>query len=223
MNIVNYLTCKQDEPLPPMAALFYEYLLAKNGLFVRAQNEVVAAQIPVSLFGTDQQVRGLAQLETKIGWRLPKPPAALLYQMLADAKKRKNESGTLIEHLYHLRWHIQDERYELHQPEQFSSATFTMSNQTETPANYVTVADFHSHGEMEAYFSEQDNRDETRLRFYGVLGRLDSAVPEVTVRVGVYGHWQTLPYTSFFEPPLERQQPQPPQTTGLDWELASWK
>jgi Prokaryotic homologs of the JAB domain len=45
------------------------------------------------------------------------------------------------------------------------------------------VVEIHSHHAMGAYFSPTDDRDETGRRVYGVLGRLNSAVPELAFRV----------------------------------------
>ena len=51
------------------------------------------------------------------------------------------------------------------------------------------VAEVHSHGRARAFFSATDDRDEQGLRIYGVAGRLDTPLPELRLRVGVYGHF----------------------------------
>ena len=50
------------------------------------------------------------------------------------------------------------------------------------------VAEFHSHGGSRAFFSATDDRDEQGFRIYGVVGRLDTPLPELRLRVGVC--WQ---------------------------------
>ena len=45
------------------------------------------------------------------------------------------------------------------------------------------IVEVHSHHAMSAYFSATDDRDETGRRVYGVLGRLDTAAPELAFRV----------------------------------------
>jgi PRTRC genetic system protein A len=52
--------------------------------------------------------------------------------------------------------------------------------------------DIHSHGSMKAFFSFTDDRDEQGLRLYMVVGRLDTLLPEVELRLGVYGYFATL-------------------------------
>ena len=45
------------------------------------------------------------------------------------------------------------------------------------------IIEVHSHHAMGAYFSATDDRDETGRRVYGVLGRLNTAAPELAFRV----------------------------------------
>ena len=60
-----------------------------------------------------------------------------------------------------------------------------------------TLCDLHSHGNMRAFFSQTDNADEQAARIYAVIGNLDS-VPEIRLRIGVYGYWMSLPVTAVF-------------------------
>ena len=62
-----------------------------------------------------------------------------------------------------------------------------------------SVIDLHSHNSMAAFFSETDDRDEQGLRFYAVIGRIDTDRPEILVRVGVYGHFMEVPADMVFE------------------------
>ena len=45
------------------------------------------------------------------------------------------------------------------------------------------IVEIHSHHAMAAYFSATDDRDETGRRVYGVLGRINTAAPELAFRV----------------------------------------
>ncbi|MDO8715567.1 MAG: hypothetical protein Q7J73_01985, partial [Dehalococcoidales bacterium] len=50
-----------------------------------------------------------------------------------------------------------------------------------------------------AFFSHQtDDKDETGLKLYAVVGRLNAA-PVVKLRVGVYGYFQTLAWRDVFD------------------------
>jgi hypothetical protein len=59
------------------------------------------------------------------------------------------------------------------------------------------LCDLHSHGNMPAFFSQTDDADEQAAKLYAVMGNLDT-VPEIRLRVGVYGYWMALPITAVF-------------------------
>ena len=63
------------------------------------------------------------------------------------------------------------------------------------------VAEFHSHGGSRAFFSATDDRDEQGFRIYGVVGRLDALRPELSLRVGVYGHFAPVDWSQVFDGP----------------------
>ena len=63
------------------------------------------------------------------------------------------------------------------------------------------VAEFHSHGGSRAFFSDTDDRDEQGFRIYGVVGRLDATQPELSLRVGVYGHFAPVDWPQVFDGP----------------------
>ena len=62
-----------------------------------------------------------------------------------------------------------------------------------------TVLDIHSHGMMSAFFSSTDNSDEQGLRLYMVMGRLDTLIPELEMRVGVYGYFAPVELDEIFD------------------------
>ena len=43
--------------------------------------------------------------------------------------------------------------------------------------------DIHSHNNMNAFFSETDNRDERAARVYAVVGKVTGFFPEIKVRI----------------------------------------
>jgi PRTRC genetic system protein A len=95
------------------------------------------------------------------------------------------------ERFYAIRW--KDEQYELVQPSQEATAASLAYSVVQG-----AVFEMHSHGRMGAYFSCTDNRDEQGFRIYGVVGKLDHPMPEVNLRVGVYGHWAPVSWPEVF-------------------------
>ena len=76
----------------------------------------------------------------------------------------------------------------------------TASSLTYRPPAGV-VAEFHPHARGRAFFSATDDRDEQGLRIYGVVGRLDTPLPELSLRVGVYGHFAPMCWQQVFVGP----------------------
>jgi hypothetical protein len=52
---------------------------------------------------------------------------------------------------------------------------------------------------MGAFFSATDNRDEQGLGLYALAGRLDRLIPEVNMRVGLYGYFAPLKFSEVFD------------------------
>ena len=50
---------------------------------------------------------------------------------------------------------------------------------------------------MNAFFSQTDDADEQAAKVYAVIGKLDT-MPEIRLRVGIYGYWRSLPVTAVF-------------------------
>ncbi|GAI82670.1 unnamed protein product, partial [marine sediment metagenome] len=50
------------EGLSGEGGLYYDYIIASNGVFIDAENRLMAARIPVA----DCEIRGLAPIDTKV-------------------------------------------------------------------------------------------------------------------------------------------------------------
>lgn len=62
------------------------------------------------------------------------------------------------------------------------------------PSLEHVIFDVHSHNKMEAYFSGQDDEDESKgFRVYIVIGRVGSKRPQIAARIGCFGHFQNVP------------------------------
>ena len=194
-NLVTYHVHKRD-PLPANDALAYQYVLAGNGVFVRAETCFFTALLPV----TACTVRGLPPLRPQFQLLVPRIPARLLDAVLADARRARRPDNGLNEVLY--QFHHHRRAVQVKKPAQqttpTSVTTSVAASVTTAVADAATLmCDLHSHGNMRAFFSQTDNADEQGARLYAVIGRLDSE-QEMRLRVGVYGYWQPLPLTAVF-------------------------
>ncbi|MCA9942592.1 MAG: Mov34/MPN/PAD-1 family protein [Anaerolineales bacterium] len=192
-NLVTYHV-HQSPVLPKNDAIFYQYVIAQNGVFVRADNAFVDACIKVaSLKGLSTTIRGLQPLTGWVRLKLPKLSMTLLTTALADAQASVR-ANQLEETLSYVVW--RNGRYYLIRPnDQQASPTSVVSMTVELEE--IVVMDIHSHGAAPPYFSPTDNRDETRLRFYAVLGNVNTS-PRWMFRLGIYGYWLELSQDALF-------------------------
>ncbi len=180
MKMVGYLTNHPDG-LEGERGMYYDYVLASNGLFIEAEGKLVAARVPVAF----SEVRGLAPLEPKVVLRYGRIPQRFfdlaMSAFLVDTSRERYVAVT---------W---QDGYHLYVPEQE-----TEEATVEYQIGDSVALDLHSHGNMVAWFSQKDNRDETGMKLYGVVGTLDKS-PVVQLRVGVYGYFQSLSWADVFD------------------------
>ena len=170
------------EGLTGDAGLYYDFIFARTGVFIRARNPLLKAALCIS----PAEIRGLAPLDEEIELTHGKIHHAL-YD-LAISTLMVNRS---LEQYLAVTW---EGRYHL-----------TTPTQTREPASVryervgSTILDIHSHGTMRAFFSAADDADEQGLCLYMVVGRLDTFLPEVEMRLGVYGYFAPVTESEIFD------------------------
>ena len=176
----------------------FDYVLGAGGLYVQSESAHLTARVPVA----PAEVRGLAPVTEKLALTHGPIPAHVfelgLGWMLAAPDT---------ERFFAVRWDGGAYRLVV-PPQEGTSASLTYQ-----PPSGV-IAEFHSHGRHSAFFSATDDRDEQGFRVYGVVGRLDCPTPELTLRVGIYGHFAALHWRHVFDGPppglrLMGQEPEP--------------
>jgi PRTRC genetic system protein A len=178
----------KQTPLPVNSSLAYQYILAGNGVFIRAETSFFAVLLPIA----PCPVRGLLPLKQHFRLKVPPIPGKLLNTVLADARRARRTDGGLNEVLYH--FHHHGRTVQVKKPAQQATAVSVITNHGDGKS---ILCDLHSHGNMRAFFSQIDDADEQAAKVYAVIGKLES-VPEIRLRVGVYGYWMPLPITAVF-------------------------
>ncbi len=163
----------------------YDYVLGVGGLYVQSESAHLTARIRVA----PCEVRGLAPVAEKVELARGPIPAALF-----ELGLRWFLDDPDTERFFAIRW--DGGAYRLVVPPQEGTAT---SLEYTPPAG--VVAEFHSHGTSRAFFSTTDNKDEQGFRIYGVVGRLNKYRPELSLRVGVYGHFAPADWSQVFDGP----------------------
>ena len=181
MKLVGYLVNYPDG-ISGEKGIYYDYILAANGLFIEASSPMLSARVPVA----ECQVRGLAPLKMKIALTygsIPQHFFDLALDTFLAAPDRERYVAVTAAAGYDFYVPVQDGSE--------ASVVYEMGDSV--------VLDIHSHAHMPAFFSQQtDDKDETGLKLYAVVGRLN-ATPVVKLRVGVYGYFQTLAWHDVFD------------------------
>ena len=163
----------------------FDYVLGAGGVFVQSESAHLTARVLVA----PCTVRGLAPVTGKMELANGPIPSRLF-----EVGLRWFQDDPDTERFFAVRW--DGRAYRLVVPPQLGTAT---SLEYAPPAG--VVAEFHSHGSSRAFFSATDNRDEQGFRIYGVAGRLDTDRPELSLRVGVYGHFAPVKWPRVFDGP----------------------
>ena len=163
----------------------YDYVLGSGGLYVQSESASLTARVPV----VSCEVRGLAPVAEKVELTHGPIPARLF-----ELGLRWFQDDPDTERFFAVRW--DGDAYRPVAPPQIGTGT----RLAYLPPKGV-VAEFHSHGSSRAFFSATDDRDEQGFRIYGVVGRLDAPRPELSLRVGVYGHFAPVDWSQAFDGP----------------------
>jgi hypothetical protein len=124
---------------------------------------------------------------------LPKIPQYLFAQLISFFADYAMHEVEVMGVFY---WDMETKQYLLDVPFQNVSKVKVDACYSSLPSSYIKVAEIHSHNTMRAYFSDVDNEDETGTMLYGVVGRLQSGLKQITydlkTRAGVAGRFIPL-------------------------------
>jgi PRTRC genetic system protein A len=154
----------------------YDYILAQNGIFLEAQAPLLKARIRISKV----TIRGLEPLEEYLILPYGKIPGYLYQLALAVLYSDRYRERYLA-----ITW---DDGYHLRMPEQDCRDDRVVYSVLPS-----TVVDIHSHAINPAFYSPAwDDADEQGFRLSLVAGRLDRPVPEISLRLVMYGYFRLL-------------------------------
>ncbi len=187
--LVDYLVARGGPP--PPGGLAYDYILAGDGLWLAARNAALAVRAPVARC----PVLGLPPLDGSCTLRHGRIPG-WIWAGCAGIARLWAEAGLEILLLVTC-----DDagRHALVVPEQGVSAARVCYTPPALPVGTTVVLALHSHHRLPAYFSAVDDGDERGLALYAVVGRLDTARPEVAIRAGAYGAWLPVRWEEVFD------------------------
>jgi PRTRC genetic system protein A len=205
-QLVGYTVLWEGQELAPIdSARAFEYVLAQNGIFVRARREGLSALIPVAL--SPRPLPGLAPLRGAVALAYPPVPRSLVMRMLRLSWEAQDREGKPVERAYVLLWKKGAvpllNGWHLETPPQSQGPVSVTIHESDPDSAYgEALWEVHSHHGMPAFFSETDTRDEQgKFRLFAVLGSIFTK-PQVLVRVGIWGHFALLPAQQVMELPM---------------------
>lgn len=172
----------------------FDYVFGSGGVFMRAMRDGLDACVPVSMC----EIRGLGPVKPFVKLSFPRVPSALVRKMLNRARAVCVESGVPVEALFYLRFEAG--AWLLTEPAQRATGG-SVAPEDDADADYAAaLIELHSHHQMPAFWSGDDDRDEQGFRLYAVIGEIfTNAV--LRVRVGIYGHFHEISADEIFEMP----------------------
>ena len=171
----------------PINAALFEYLLAGNGLFVRAKRREFSVSLPLTI----QRISGLPNAAAGIVWRKPPIPASLWQEILSHAQ-RNHLSSDFKEEVYLIYWDsiVASWRYKASGLEH--SWASTVADDT-LPEYADCCIELHTHPPGALHFSRADDRDELgKFRIFAILIDIHDK-PRIRFRCGVYDHLIPIP------------------------------
>jgi len=182
--MVEYLVARDGVPF--RKGLAFDYVLAGDGVYVAATNDALDVRVPIA----DCEVRGLPLVYPTCNLKHGRLPRWIWAAIVWAAHVGYTGGREVL-----LAVTFDPNRgYRLTVPPQVAGPECVVYR---PPTD--AVLEIHSHGPHPAVFSTTDNRDELGLRLYGVVGRLGTERPEVSLRVGAYGHFLPVAWDSVFE------------------------
>lgn len=180
-----------NAPLPPFRGALFEYILAADGVYLRAERE--GLWVLLNIAPAMLPIRGLLSLGETV-MLAERVPANVIAEVIA-----RSTAAMPCEALFYL--NLDAFGWQVHQPEQYQTAGRVRPANPNAPVIQRALVEIHSHHRMTAYFSEEDDADEAvGFRIYAVVGELDTA-PAIRVRVGVHGHLLEIPAALVFDLP----------------------
>jgi PRTRC genetic system protein A len=193
---VGYIFAQDNNPICPIDnRKLYEYLVGGNGVFIRAQRDSMRVVAPVITRPIEMVfspvIRGLLNISPVLAMAMPIPDG-FLAQILEDAIRSMPHEAIYYGSLVNNRW-------KLVKPMQEFTRTSVQAHISDEDYTNVSI-EIHSHNRMPAFFSGQDDEEESQgFRIYGVIGNLDTSLPTIAMRIGIYGCFWNVPAHSIFK------------------------
>lgn len=168
-------------------ALLYEYVLAGNGVILRAQREEFSVSIPLVY----RRIKGIPASFIGIRWHKPRVPQRLWAEICLHANLN-NSKDTFKEELYLIFWDKRSQTWEWTTSGKDRTWSSTIADDTR-PEYSDACIEVHTHPPGAYQFSGADDRDESgKFRIFGIISDVHD-IPKIRFRCGIYDHLIPIP------------------------------
>ena len=168
-------TDKMEHPINSFVG--YEYIIASNGVFVRAENDFFKVCFQIS----NCEIRNLFECKEYFVMK-NKMPKTIFEQIEQEIEKGDTTKEKFLQIVY------ENGKYSIYTPKQKGDAgsVVYLSNKD------TVVLEFHTHPQMDAFFSDIDDRDEQGFKLYGVYSVINGKCSDYIIRLSVYGYYLNI-------------------------------
>ena len=178
----------ENHCLPCYSQKLQEYWFGANGLYMRSHRR----ELEVCLQLAETEIAGLQPIESYFYLKVPKVPSNLIDDIINTARINPHQ-----EILFYLG--VENNQWWCHTPLQAASSTHVQSLEKPFETTYAeALVELHSHGNLIAYPSSIDDREEKgKFRIFAIIGTLETS-PTIYTRIGVYNHFFPIDPNSIF-------------------------
>lgn len=177
------------ERFEPVEAILYEYLLAGNGVILRAQREEFSVSLPL-VFG---EIKGLPETFVGIKWHLSRVPQRVWDEIFSHAKI-SNSTENFREELYLIYWDKARSVWQWSASSKDRKYASTIADDSR-PEYSEACIEIHTHPPGAYQFSKADDRDESgKFRIFGIIADVQDK-PKIIFRCGIYDHLIPIPFS----------------------------
>jgi len=173
----------------PVEAILYEYVLAGNGVVLKAHRDEFTVSVPLAY----REIKGLPESFVGIKWHKPRVPTRIWDEIIFHAKSH-NAKDNFKEELYLIFWDRGNDSWQWCTSGRDRTLASTIADDRR-PEYSDACIEVHTHPPGAYQFSKADDRDESgKFRIFGIIVDVHDK-PKVRFRCGVYDHLIPIPFS----------------------------
>ena len=177
------------ERLDPVKAILYEYVLAGNGVVLKAQRDEFTVSVPLAY----REIKGLPEAFVGIKWHKPRVPGRIWDEICLHATIH-NSKDDFKEELYLICWDQGSDSWQWCTSGRDRTWASTIADERR-PEYSEACIEVHTHPPGAYQFSKADDRDESgKFRIFGIIADVHDK-PKIRFRCGIYDHLIPIPFT----------------------------